>query len=329
MTSFAPILQRFITDRLINQRHASPHTVAAYRDAFRLLLGFAWQTTGTQPWKLDLGQLDADLVTAFLQHLEADRGNCPRTRNARLAAIHSLFRYAALRAPEHADTIQRVLAIPGKRATSTIVCFLDDEESGALLATPDRATWIGRRDHALILLALQTGLRVSELTALACHQVHLGTGPHVRCTGKGRRERCTPLTPTTVTVLRDWLAERGGAPGDPVFPSRRGGALSPDAIQARITKYQQAASRHRPSLATKKLSPHTLRHSTAMGLLHAGVDTAVISLWLGHQSIQSTQPYIHADPALKERALARTTPPHVPPGRYKPPDPLLAFLESL
>jgi site-specific recombinase XerD len=254
MTSLAPILQRFITDRLITQRQASPHTIAAYRDAFRLLLGFAWQATATQPWQLDLGQLDADLITAFLQHLEADRGNSSRTRNARLAAIHSLFRYAALHAPEHAETIQRVLAIPGKRATSTIICFLDEQESDALLAAPDRASWIGRRDHALMLVALQTGLRVSELTSLARGHVHLGTGAHVRCTGKGRKERCTPLVPATVEVLRDWLGERGGGPSDPVFPSQRGGPLSPDAIQARITKHQQAAAQRCLSLATKKLS---------------------------------------------------------------------------
>lgn len=329
MTGLAPILQRFVTDRLITQRQASPHTIAAYRDAFRLLLNFAWQTTATPPWQLDLGQLDADLITAFLQHLETDRGNSPRTRNARLAAIHSLFRYSALHAPEHAETIQRVLAIPGKRATSTIICFLDEAESNALLAAPDRARWIGRRDHALLLLALQTGLRVSELTSLTRSHVHLGAGAHVRCTGKGRKERCTPLTPATVAVLRDWLNERRESPDDPVFPSQRGGPLSPDAIQARITKHQQTAAQHCLSLTTKKLSPHTLRHSTAMGLLHAGVDTAVIALWLGHESIQSTQAYIHADLALKERALARTTPLDVPPGRYQPPDPLLAFLESL
>jgi len=329
MTAVAPILQSFFTDKLINQRQASPHTIAAYRDTFRLLLTFAQQTTGTQPWRLDLSQLDTGLVTAFLQHLEVDRGNSARTRNARLAAIHSLFRHAALHAPEHCETIQRVLAIPGKRTTTTVLCFLDDQESTALLAAPDRDTWIGRRDHALLLLALQTGLRVSELTQLNCSDVHLGTGPHVRCTGKGRKERATPLTPPTVTVLRDWLTDRDTTASSPLFYSRRGGRMSPDAIEARITKYHKAAAHQCPSMATKKLSPHILRHSTAMSLLHAGVDIAVIALWLGHESIQSTQAYLHADMKLKEQALERTSPPDVTPGRYQPADPLMAYLESL
>jgi site-specific recombinase XerD len=329
MTTLAPILQSFFTDKLITQRQASPHTIASYRATFRLLLTFAWQTTDTAPCDLGLHQLDADLITKFLHHLETDRGNSATTRNARLAAIHSLFRHAAFQAPEHAEVIQRVLAIPGKRTHTTLVCFLNREEIDALLAAPDQATWIGRRDHALLLLAAQTGLRVSELTNLTCSDVHLGTGAHVRCEGKGRKERCTPLTATTVAVLRDWLHEHRGAPDDPLFPSRRGGRLSPDAIEARITKYHAAAARRCPSLAAKKPSPHTLRHSAAMSLLHGGVDISVIALWLGHESLQSTQRYLHADMALKERALTRTTSPNAPPGRYQAPDPLLAYLESL
>lgn len=329
MTSLAPIMQRFFTEKLIAQRHASPHTIAAYRNAFRLLLTFAQQITGTQPWRLDLAQLDAPLITAFLHHLETTRGNSAATRNARLAAIHSVFRYASLHAPEHTATIQRVLAIPGKRATNTIVTFLDQQESQALLAAPDQTVWTGRRDHALLLFALQTGLRVSELTAVTCGHLHLGTGAHVRCEGKGRKERCTPLTPATVTVLHDWLHEHHGTPDDPLFPSRTGGPLSTDAVQARITKYQAIAAVVCPSLAEKTVTPHTLRHTTAMDLLHAGVDITVIALWLGHESIQTTQRYIHADLALKERALARITPPTPAPGRYQPPDPLLAFLKSL
>jgi integrase/recombinase XerD len=329
MTTLAPILQGFFTDRLINQRRASPHTIDAYRATFRLLLTFAWQATGTAPAQQGLHQLDADLITRFLHHLETERGNSATTRNARLAAIHSLFRYAAFRAPEHAEVIQRVLAIPSKRTSTTIVCYLDRDEVDALLAAPDTSTWIGRRDHALLVLAVQTGLRVSELTHLTCADIHLGAGAHVRCEGKGRKERCTPLTATSVTVLRDWLAERGGAPGDALFPTRHGGRLSTDAVEARITKYRTAAARDCPPLASKKPTPHTLRHSTAMNLLHSGVDASVIGLWLGHESPQSVQRYLHADMELKERTLARTTPTSAPPGRYRPPDSLLAYLESL
>jgi integrase/recombinase XerD len=329
MTTLAPILQGFFTDRLINQRRASPHTIDAYRATFRLLLTFAWQATGAAPAQLDLRQLDADLITRFLRHLETERGNSATTRNARLAATHSLFRYAAFRAPEHAEVIQRVLAIPSKRASTTIVCYLDRDEVDALLAAPDTSTWIGRRDHALLVLAVQTGLRVSELTHLTCGDVHLGAGAHVHCEGKGRKERATPLTGASVTVLHDWLAERGGAPGDVLFPTRQGGRLTTDAVEARITKYHAAAARDCPSLASKKPTPHTLRHSTAMNLLHSGVDTSVISLWLGHESPQSVQRYLHADMELKERTLARTTPPGAPHGRYQPPDSLLAYLESL
>jgi len=329
VTALAPILQGFFTDKLINQRQASPHTIAAYRDTLRLLLAFAHRATGTQPWRLDLEQLDAGLITAFLHHLEVERGNSARTRNARLAAIRSLFRHAAWQAPEHTATIQRVLAICGKRTDTTLISFLTDQQTQALLAAPDQATWTGRRDHALLLLALRTGLRVSELTQLTRGDIHLGRGPHVRCLGKGRKERCTPLHPATVTVLRDWLTEHGTSPDHPLFSTRQGRSLSPDAIQARLTKYHALAIQHCPSLAAKKLSPHTLRHTTAMALLHAGVDMAVIAPWLGHENIQSTQAYLHADLNLKERALARTSPPGVPTGRYQPTDPLLAFLENL
>jgi site-specific recombinase XerD len=284
MTALAPILQSFFTDKLARQRQASPRTVTAYRDALRLLVQFASRATGTEPWQLDLGQLDADLISAFLDHLEADRGNSARTRNARLAAIRSLFRHAAWQAPEHAATIQRVLGISGKRTSTTVIHFLTDEEAQALLDAPDRRTWTGRRDSTLLLLALRTGLRVSELTQLTCGDIHLGREAHVRCLGKGRKERYTPLEPSTVTALRDWLAERGTSPDLPLFCTRQGTPLSTDAIQARLTKYHVIAARDCPSLATRKISPHTLRHSTVMGLLHAGVDIAVLALWLGHFS---------------------------------------------
>jgi len=329
MSTLAPILQAFFTDRLATQRQASPHTVASYRDTFRLLLGFAWQRTGTPPCRLSIGDLDAALVTAFLQHLQADRANSPATANIRLAAIHSLFRYAALRAPEHADVIQQVLAVAGKRTDRAVVCFLTKPETDALLGQPDRSSWIGRRDYALLQLAVQTGLRVSELINLTCQDAHLGTGAYVRCVGKGRKERGTPMTAPTVAALRDWLRERHTAPGDPLFITRRNAAISPDAVERLIAKYATNAARRCPSLAAKRVSPHVLRHTAAMALLHSGVDIAVIALWLGHESIQTTQIYLHADLALKERALARTAPPDITPGRYHPPDTLLAYLEAL
>jgi site-specific recombinase XerD len=329
MTTLAPTLEAFFTSRLINEKGASPHTIAAYRDTFRLLLGFAQDHTGKPPSKLEIEDLDASLITAFLDHLEHDRGNSPRTRNARLAAIHSMFRYAALRHPEHAALISRVLAVPAKRYDRAIISYLTAEEVDALLAAPDRARWIGRRDHALLTVAIQTGLRVTELTNLRRHDVHLGTGPHVQAFGKGRRQRATPLTRQTVAVLRDWLNERDGQPEQPLFTTSRGRALSRDAIALLVTKHASQASRDCPSLKTKKMSPHVLRHTAAMNLLHAGVDSTVIALWLGHESVEATQAYIHADMAIKERALARTTPPGSTPGRYRPPDTLLAFLEAL
>ena len=329
MTALAPILQAFFTDRLARQRHASGHTIAAYRDTWRLLLGYAAAKTSKQPSQLDLADLDAPLIAAFLDHLRADRGNSPRTRNARLAAVHSVFRYAALRCPEHAHTIARVLAIPPKRFDKALVTWLTEAELAALLAAPDRSTWAGRRDHALILLAAQTGLRISELTGLTTGDVHLGAGAHVSCTGKGRKQRITPLTATTAAVLRTWLAERGGHPGQPLFPNRTGGRLSRDAIEHRLAKHIAAGAARCPSLNAKRVTMHTLRHTAAMRLLQAGTDTSVIALWMGHEQAETTQIYLHADLALKEQALARTRPPDARPGRYRPPGKLLAFLEAL
>jgi site-specific recombinase XerD len=329
VTALAPTLQAFFTDRLIRQRQASPQTVAAYRDTWRLLLAFAARRAGKQPGQLDIADLDAPLIGDFLDHLEHDRGNSPRTRNARLAAIHSRFGYAALQHPEHAEMIARVLAIPSKRFDKALVTYLTEDELDALLTAPDKTTWAGRRDHAMILLAAQTGLRISELTGLTCGDAHLGAGPHVSCHGKGRKQRITPITRTTVTVLRAWLAERHGDPGQPLFPNRTGGLLSRDAVEKRLAQHVSAAARECPSLKTKKVTAHTLRHTAAMRLLHAGVDTSVIALWLGHEQADTTQIYLHADLALKEKALARTTPPATRPGRYQPPDQLLAFLEAL
>lgn len=329
MNTLAPILQAFFTDRLARQRGASPHTVAAYRDTMKLLLAFAERQTRKSPSRLDLADLDADLVGAFLNYLEDERGNSARTRNARLAAVHSLFRFAAVSCPQDAAVIQRVLAIPPKRVEQHLVSYLSDDEVDALLAAPDLTTWTGRRDHALLTVAVHTGLRLSELVNLTPHDAHLGTGAHLACRGKGRKQRATPLDPKTVAVLRAWINETTPAGDAPLFPTRRGQRLSPDAVQQRLALHTATATTTQPSLAGKKVSPHTLRHTAAMRLLSAGVDSTVIALWLGHQTVATTQIYIHADLAIKERALARTTPASTAPGRYHAPDTLITFLKNL
>lgn len=328
MTAVAPTLQRFFTERLA-QRGVSVHTVAAYRDALRLLLCFVHDTTGKAPAQLDFDDLDADTVSAFLSHLETVRHSTVTTRNARLGAVHSLFRYAALRHPEHAETIGRVLAIPAKRFERTLVCFLTRAEADALLDAPDRSVRTGRRDHALLVTAIQTGLRASELLGMRVTDVHLGTGPHVSCMGKGRKQRSTPLLLETVDILAAWLQERAGSPSDPVFPGPRGEPLSRNALGQLVNRHAQAAAAGCPSLASKKVTPHVLRHTCAMRLLESGVDVTVISMWLGHESLRSTQVYLAAHLALKEKALARLTPPNTTPRRYKPTDDVLAFLASL
>ena len=329
MSSLAPTLEAYFTDRLIRQQRVSPHTIASYRDAFRLLLAYVHRTTGTPPSKLQLTDLDAATIGAFLQHLEQARGNTARTRNIRLAAIHSFFGFCALRHPEHAALIQRVLAIPPKRAIKRTVTFLTPTELQALLAAPDRTTWAGRRDHALLLTAAQTGLRVSELLGLTHADVQLGTGAHVRTTGKGRKQRVAPLSRQTVAVLRVWARETADQPSDPLFASLHGGPLTRDAIERRLAKHITAAQDACPTLRAKRVSMHVLRHTCAMNLLAAGVDTATIALWLGHEQERTTHIYLHADLELKQRTLDRITPPEGHPGRYRAPDTLLAFLENL
>ncbi len=330
MSTLASTLQSFFTERLAHQRQASQHTISAYRDTFCLLLSFAERKCGRAPSALRFEDLDAPLIGAFLDHLEVDRRNSVRTRNARLAAVHSLFRYAALRHPEQAELIQRVLAIPPKRGQRMIVTFLDESEIDALLSAPDLGRRVGRRDHALLLTAIQTGLRVSEITGATCRDVVLGTGAHIRCRGKGRKERLTPLTSETVAVLRRWLLEHHGQPTDPLFPGPRGTALTRDAVALLVSKHAMTASAHCPSLAGKKVTPHVLRHTCAMQLLQAGVDISVIALWLGHEQMETTQIYLHADLGLKAQALARIAPPGTSAsGRYKASDSLLAFLENL
>jgi integrase/recombinase XerD len=329
MSLLAPTLQTFFTERLITQRDASPQTVAAYRDTFRLLLSFAYEQTGKQPCELDIDDLDAPLIGAFLTHLEQDRGNSARTRNARLAAIHSLYRYIALRHPEHLQTIGRVIAIPSKRHEQNTVSYLNLDEIKALLRAPDQTTWLGRRDHALLLTAIQTGVRVTELVTLRIGDVSLATGAHCRVTGKGRKKRTASLTRETVAVLRQWLKERQGEPEEPLFPTRQGRPLTRSGVGQLLAKHAATAAIDCASLNTKDVSPHTLRHTNAM-LLRAGeVDIATIALWLGHESIKTTRIYQHADPALKEQAIARIAPFGTKPGRYRPSDTLLAFLEDL
>jgi site-specific recombinase XerD len=330
MSSFAPLLQAFFTERLLQQRHASPHTVAAYRDAFRLVLSFALQELGKAPSDLELTDLDAPFVTRFLSHLDKARKNSARTRNARLAAIHSFFRYVSLREPRHSALIQRVLAIPHKRAEKKLVAFLARPEYEALLVSPDQGTRLGRRDHALLSLAIQTGLRVSEITHLRIADIQLHrSGSNVRCHGKGRKERITPLTAHTISALRAYLKDREASPDSPFFVSRLGNQMSRDAVERLIAKHRARAAKRCPTLSNKHISPHVLRHTNAMLLLESGLDRSVIALWLGHESIETTEVYLHANLATKEKAIAKTAPPGVGQRRYRPADRLLAFLESL
>lgn len=329
MTALAPTLQAFFTDRLAHQLGASAHTIAAYRDAWRLLLAFTTARTGIAPTKIDIADLDASLVGEFLNHLENERGNSIRTRNSRLAAIHSTFTFAALCHPEHAATIARVLAIPPKRYDRPQVSYLSQAEVAALLDAPDPSTWTGRRDRGWILLAVTTGLRVSELTALTRDDLNLDAGAHVVCHGKGRKDRTTPLTAEAVAVLRTWTNEIPRGISTPLFPTRTGRPMSRDTVSARLNLHLHSATAACPSLTVKRVTPHVLRHTAAMRLLEAGVDVTTIALWLGHASSETTQIYLHADLALKERAIVRTTPTGTPAGRYQPNDALLDFLEAL
>ena len=329
MSALATSLQAWFTDRLIRERNASPHTIASYRDTWRMLLKYLTTTLGIPADALDFDAVTATHVTGFLDHLEQERGNSSRTRNARLTAIRSVLGRALPDHPEHAATITQVLAIPPKRTIRPVIEFLTPEEVDALLAAPDPTTWTGRRDHALLAMTVQTGLRISEICSLTHDDIHLGTGPHIACTGKGRRQRITPLTKDTQAVLRTWLAERDGQPDQPLFPTSTGTPLTRKALARRIAKHAANAGQRCQSLTAKTLTPHVLRHTAAMRLLHADVDTTVIALWLGHEQVETTQMYLHADLAMKERALARTKPLDSKPGRYRPPDAILRFLDGL
>lgn len=329
INAFPALLQSFFTDRLLQQWRASAHTVASYRDAFRLLLRFAYEKLGKEPTVLSLKDLTPDFISSFLEHVEKGRNNCVRTRNARLAAIHSFFRYVSFREPEYAELCYQILAIPNKRFERRPIEFLTRKEIDALTDAPDKNTWIGRRDRTFLLTAVQTGLRVSELIGLRGEDVVLGTGAHVRCNGKGRKQRSTPLRQETADVMASWLCELNGQPKEPAFPSIRGGPLSRDAVERLVARHSKSAQSHCPSLRRKRITPHVLRHTAAMELLHHGVDRSVIALWLGHESVETTQMYLHADMRLKQKALSRTTPLGVKPAFYKPDDELLAFLEGL
>jgi len=326
--SFAVHLEGFFTQRLMKQKQASPHTISSYRDTFRLLLQFTHQRLRKLPSQLELADLDAPLIAAFLEDMEKSRSISARSRNLRLAAIRSFFRYAALEAPAEAAQIQRILAIPGKRYDHAQISFLTQVEVKAILAAPDLQTWSGRRDHAILLVAVQTGLRLSELTGLQGKDVVFGAGAHIRVIGKGRKERCTPLTKRTVLVLKEWLLERPSFE-HVLFPNARGGRLSSDGVQYILGKHVGVACQSCPSLSGKRITPHTLRHTLAMELMQAGVDRAMIALWLGHESVETTQIYLHANLALKEKILAQITMPEGNRRRFSPDDELLAFLKNL
>lgn len=328
-SNFSPLCQSFFAKRLIAQRRASPHTVAAYAQTFRLLVRYAQQRLGTPPSKLSLAQLDAPFLTGFLDQLEGQRTNTARSRNARLAAMRSFYHYASLEAPEHSALIQRVLAIPYKRVSRPLVGYLTREEINAILAGVDKSTRLGRRNHMILLLAVQTGLRLSEITTLRRRDVALGTGAHVRCEGKGRKERCTPLTKPVVAAVQAWMQELGGDDDQPLFPSSSGRRLSADAVQHLVRKHATAARASCASLKRKRVTPHVLRHTAAMELLQAGVDRAMIAIWLGHESLDTTQIYLDANLALKQAILAKTQPVASQPGKYKPDDQLLNFLKKL
>jgi len=328
-TTFPALLEAFFLDRLMRQRRVSPHTLASYRSAFRLLLQFTQQCLGKAPSNLAVSDLTTTLLGAFLDHLERDRRNTARSRNVRLIAIRSFFRYVALQAPEYSALAQRVLDMPSKRYTRRPITFLVQDEVDALLAAPDLNTWCGRRDRALILLAVQTGLRAAELLALRRQDIVFGPAAHVWCEGKGRKKRCTPLRKDTVAVLRSWLREHQEDASDLAFPTVRGTVLSHDALQNLLNKHIAVAQRHCPSLKRKHVTPHSLRHSLAMKLLQSGVDRSVIALWLGHESPETTSIYLHADMTMKERALQKTAADSARALRYRPDDRVMAFLKGL
>ena len=327
---FPALVQDFFLRRLVEQKGASARTIESYRDAFELLLAFAQQRTGKQPSALSLSDLDAPLVLDFLDNLETERNNSPRTRNARLAAIRSFMRYASVRDPASLPIAQRVLAIPTKRFDQPVVGFLTREEITAILNAPDRGTWSGHRDAVLLATIYNTGARVSEITGLRVRDVLLDRQTAVHLHGKGRKERVIPLWKSTAAELRGWLQRTGpNAPDAAVFPNRAGTPLSRSGVRDRLQRAVSVATTRCPSLQGRHVSPHTLRHTTAMHLLQSGTDLAVIALWLGHANPSTTHLYLEADPATKEAVLRRLSGPAAASTRFRPGDRLLAFLDTL
>ena len=329
LSDFSSLCQSFFSKRLISQRRASPHTISAYAHTFRLLVAYAQKRLKIPPSELSLAQLDAPFLAGFLDDLESNRSNSVRSRNARLASLRAFYHYAALEAPQHASVIQRVLAIPYKRFTRRLVSYLTRPEVEAILSSVDKSTWLGRRNHALLLLAVQTGLRLSEITALRQKDVAFGPGAHVRCEGKGRKERCTPLAKPTAAVLKTWIQEQGSEESSFLFPSSKGGRMSADAVQHALATYVAKAQQKCPSLAKKRVTLHVLRHTAAMELRQAGVDRSLIAIWLGHESLDTTQVYLDADLQMKRDVLDKITPTNNRPGRFRPDDKLLRYLKEL
>src|SRR5580704_5277581 len=329
VTAFAGLLQDYFCQRLIAQRDASPATVASYRDTFRLLLGYARTRIRKTPTELALAEIDAPFVLGFLAHLERDRGNCPRTRNARFAAIRSFLQFAALKCPASLPSIQRVLAIPMKRFDRRVLGFLSRDEITAIIAAPDCTTWAGRRDHAMLATFYNTGARVSEIADACVSDLSIDRRRCLRVHGKGRKERVVPLWPSTCRILLSWLRETKANSDAPIFPARGGGRISRSGIEDRLASAVATAISSHPSLRARRISPHTLRHTTAMHLLQSGVDVTVIALWLGHESPATTHMYIGADIAMKKRALDRLVEPRARTKRLAPSDALLAFLDGL
>jgi site-specific recombinase XerD len=329
VTTLPPLLERFFTQRLMQERRVSAHTIASYRDTFRMFLKFLQQHLRKAPSALLFEDIDAPAVSAFLDRLETQRKISVRSRNLRLTAIHSFFRYAAFELPTHSAQIQRVLAIPSKRFARTLVRHLSRPEVEALLAAPDQHTWFGRRDHAFILMAVQTGLRVSEITTATRENVVLGTGSHVRVIGKGRKERSTPLAKSTAAVLKTWLRETSRGDGHLLFPNAKGERLSVHGVQHMLNKHAANAAKTCPSLEGKRIGVHLLRHTMALDMLQAGVDRAVIALWLGHESVETTQIYLEATLGMKQQALAKTGSPQTRQRLFEPSDRLMTFLDNL
>lgn len=324
-----PHLQAFFSEHLCNHKRASPQTIASCRDTFRLLLRFLKKATGIEPAAMKIGDINAPAVMAFLDSLEQQRGNSVRSRNIRLAAIRSFFRLIALRDPDSVGIATRVLAIPVKREDKKLVGYLTREEIDAILAVPDRTQWSGRRDHALLLTMYNSGARVSEMTSLQRNQVHFGASTFLQLHGKGRKERTVPLWPHTSRVLQAWFHELDGKCGSVAFPNARGRALTRYGVTYLLKEAATDAGVSQPGLQGRRITPHLIRHSTAMHLLQSGVDIAVIALWLGHESIEATHIYVEADLAIKERALAKLTPAEGTVPRFRPADSVLAFLDSL